>query len=74
MLTLSKDDSSFGGFFKNNVLFLDEPDLSLSLYWQEMLIPDIEKYCKNKIVFIATQSPHMLNEDQIKYIVEVEEK
>ena len=55
-----------------DVLILDEPELSLSIYWQKMLIDDILKYLKNSITIVATQSPSLVSEDHIKYLKEVQ--
>ncbi len=54
----------------DKILLLDEPELSLSIYWQEMLLDDLEKFSYDKII-ICTQSPNLLTEDSIKYLIEV---
>jgi predicted ATPase len=46
----------------------DEPELSLSIYWQSMLIEDLLSYAENKLVIVATQSPYLLNENQMDLI------
>ena len=56
---------------RRNIELLDEPELSLSLYWQNMLVDDLIKYTKVNTVIIATQSTNLIKEDQIEYLVEV---
>ena len=59
-------------FTKSRYIFLlDEPELSLSIFWQSMLLDDILKFGKQNKTIIATQSPYLINEKQIKYLVEV---
>lgn len=58
-------------FSEYNILFLDEPELSLSIYWQEMLLNDILEYSSARKIILATQSPNLLTEDTIKYLIEV---
>lgn len=57
---------------KTDILVLDEPELSLSIYWQNMLIDDILKYRENKTVIIATQSTSLVKENHYQYLKEVE--
>ena len=58
-------------FARHSLLLFDEPDLSLSIVWQEMLLDDIIK-CPNYFkVIICTQSPSLLTEDKLEYIIEV---
>lgn len=59
---------------ENTILLLDEPELSLSIYWQEMLLEDILRYSKAKQIIIATQSPNLINEDQLEYLIEVKKE
>ena len=60
------------GFWKdeNKMILLDEPELSMSIYWQEMLLEDLEKSSFGKII-ICTQSPNIINEETLKYLIEV---
>lgn len=56
-------------FFTGYILLLDEPELSLSLLWQEMLVPDLISCGTNKFV-IATHSPYIAKDESIQdYIV-----
>ena len=56
------------------ILLLDEPELSLSPYWQEMLLNDLDEYCKTTLIIIATQSPNLINEDQLDWLIEVKKE
>ena len=56
------------------ILLLDEPELSLSPYWQEMLLNDLDEYCKNLSIIIATQSPNLINENQLDWLIEVKKE
>ena len=47
------------------ILLLDEPELSLSLVWQETLVPDLISCGSNKLI-VATHSPFILNNPYIK--------
>lgn len=52
-------------------LLLDEPELSLSIYWQRYLIEDIISICKSKKIIIATQSPNLLNVTELDYLIPI---
>ncbi len=52
--------------FGEAVLFLDEPELSLSLVWQESLLPDILKYGNTKGLFLATHSPYISRAEELE--------
>ena len=56
---------------EKNIVLMDEPDLSLSIYWQKSLIENFIKYSKVNKIIIATQSICLINENQIKYLKEV---
>ena len=47
-------------------ILIDEPELSMSLDFQNKLIPDVLQLCIKKTVFIATHAPFIL-EDFRKY-------
>lgn len=49
-------------FGNSNFVMLDEPELSLSLYWQSMLLNDICVFSNNNMFFIATQSTTLIPE------------
>ena len=48
------------------VVLFDEPELSLSVPWQERLIDDIWKSNKCKFLFVATHSPFIFRGEYIK--------
>ena len=56
---------------EKKVKLIDEPELSFSLYWQNMLVDDLMNYTNADKIIIATQSTNLIKEDQIKYLVEV---
>lgn len=56
---------------EESYLLLDEPELSLSIYWQKMLLDDIYENSKSKFIGIATQSPSMINENHIPFLIEM---
>jgi len=45
------------------MLIIDEPELSLSVEWQEMLLPDIINSGKCKLLVAATHSPYIFNNE-----------
>ncbi|NER25940.1 MAG: AAA family ATPase [Symploca sp. SIO1B1] len=45
------------------ILLFDEPELSLSLEWQRMLLPDILKSGKCKLLLAATHSPFIFDNE-----------
>jgi predicted ATPase len=51
-----RDEGDFAVFF-------DEPELSLSMEWQERLLPDILASKKCGLLVVATHSPFMFNND-----------
>ncbi len=52
--------------FTDGVLFIDEPELSLSLLWQETLVPDILKYGNISHLYVATHSPYISRDDELE--------
>ena len=52
-------------FSDNAIIVLDEPETSLSLIWQENLIPDLLKNTKVKNIIVATQSPYITNDESL---------
>ena len=48
----------------NNFIFLiDEPELSLSIFWQKMLIPDIMSSGRCSLLFAVTHSPYIFDNE-----------
>jgi len=48
---------------KDFILLFDEPELSLSLEWQRMLLPDILRSGKCKLLLAATHSPFIFDNE-----------
>lgn len=52
------------------IILLDEPESSLSVVWQEQLIPDILDNTNFKRLIIATQSPYVIESETLdEYII-----
>ena len=58
-------------FQTKKTIIMDEPELSLSVYWQKLLLDDILSYGEDLTAILATQSTSLINKDKEKYIVEV---
>lgn len=52
-------------FSDNLIILLDEPETSLSIIWQEQLIPDLVENTKFKNIVVATQSPYIVRSDEL---------
>lgn len=48
------------------VMLLDEPELSLSIFWQEQLLPDILASNKCKFLMAVTHSPFIYSNNDLK--------
>ncbi|MCJ8155766.1 ATP-binding protein [Chryseobacterium sp. SSA4.19] len=46
---------------KNFIVLFDEPELSLSIYWQKLLLPDIVSSNKCKFLLAVTHSPFIFD-------------
>ncbi len=57
---------------KENIILFDEPELSLSILWQEKLIPDIEKSQKCNFLFAVTHSPFIFNNEYKQYTRDIQ--
>ena len=57
------------GIFFNKFLMLDEPELSLSLVWQETLLPDLLNECDNHMI-LATHSPYIVNDESVREYIQ----
>ena len=55
----------------NEVLLLDEPELSLSIYWQRELMEALINKNNSLLTIIATQSPDLLIDEEIDYLVPI---
>lgn len=57
-------------FSKSKVMIIDEPEISLSIIWQEKLVQSLITINPNIKYIIATHSPYISsNEDTFKYLV-----
>lgn len=45
---------------EKNIVIIDEPELSLSLKWQQMLLPDIMRSGNCNLLITVTHSPFIL--------------
>jgi len=59
--------------FPNYWVLFDEPELSLSVDWQEMLLPDILSSNRCKFLFATTHSPFIFNNDLRFYTSSINE-
>lgn len=50
---------------KNYIILFDEPELSLSIIWQEMYIPDIIKSGNCNLLICVTHSPYIFKQDKL---------
>ena len=48
---------------KKNIIIIDEPELSLSLKWQKMLLPDIIKTENCDLLLTVTHSPFIFDNE-----------
>jgi predicted ATP-dependent endonuclease of OLD family len=48
------------------VMLLDEPELSLSIFWQEKLLPDIIASNKCKFLMAVTHSPFIYSDNELE--------
>lgn len=48
---------------KDFMFLIDEPELSLSIFWQKRLIPDIMSSGKCKLLFAVTHSPYIFDNE-----------
>lgn len=57
-------------FSDDLIILLDEPETSLSVVWQEQLIPDILDNTYFKRLIVATQSPYVIESETLdEYII-----
>jgi len=50
---------------KDLIIIFDEPELSISVEWQKMLLPDMLKSNKIKQLIVATHSPSIFHDDEL---------
>lgn len=54
--------SFINGSGKKNVFIIDEPELSLHIHWQEMLVPALMEHAPNNQFIFATHSPEIIGD------------
>jgi predicted ATPase len=54
---------------KNFIVLFDEPELSLSLFWQKLLLPDIIASKKCKLLLSVTHSPFIFENNLEKFAI-----
>lgn len=58
---------------KKYILLLDEPELSLSIFWQKNLLPDIIKSERCQFLLAVTHSPFIFGEELKQYTIGINE-
>lgn len=58
---------------KQYVMLLDEPELSLSIFWQERLLSDIYNSGRCALLLVTTHSPFIFNNEMKDYVVGLQE-
>jgi predicted ATPase len=59
------------GAAESYIVAIDEPELSLSVSWQEKLLPDLQRSGRCKFVIVVTHSPFIFNNDFDAYAVDL---
>lgn len=54
--------SFINGNSRRNVFIIDEPELSLHIHWQEMLVPALMEHAPNNQFIFATHSPEIIGD------------
>ncbi|CEI80724.1 L-arabinose transporter ATP-binding protein [Oceanobacillus oncorhynchi] len=62
----------FLNFSNDFIILIDEPELSLSIEWQEMLLPDITETGKCSLLFAVTHSPFIFDNNLDQYAKGIE--
>ncbi|MYA99463.1 ATP-binding protein, partial [Candidatus Poribacteria bacterium] len=52
---------SYNAFYNNTPIFIDEPELSLHIDWQRLLLPTLLDQSTGNQFFIATHSPFIFS-------------
>ena len=58
----------YNAFYKDTAIFIDEPELSLHVDWQRLLLPTLLDQSTGNQFFIATHSPFIFSGYQHKEI------
>ena len=54
---------------KNSVVFLDEPELSMSFKWRKGLIELFKKHSKKSKIIIASQQLEIIKEEDLEFMI-----
>lgn len=57
----------------NFIVLFDEPELSLSIFWQKKLLPDILKSTRCDFLLAVTHSPFIFENDLVKHTIGLKE-
>lgn len=57
-------------FADRAILIMDEPELSVSILWQERLLADLLDYGNFNSIIIATHSPYIARDDSLSDYIE----
>ena len=63
----------FLGEHDKNTIIFDEPELSISIEWQKMLLPDIRSSNKCSFLLAATHSPFIFDNDFDQFAMNLSE-
>lgn len=58
---------------KDFIFIIDEPELSLSIFWQKMLIPDVMNSGRCSLLFAVTHSPYIFENEYDRYAIGMSE-
>ena len=56
---------------KDSIVVIDEPELSLSIDWQERLLPDIVSLPRARVLFAVTHSPFIFDNAMREHTVDI---
>ncbi len=60
----------YATFFEYNILIMDEPELSISILWQQKLLRDLLDYGQFQSIIVATHSPYIARDDSLAKFIE----
>lgn len=60
----------YATFFDDSILIMDEPELSISILWQQKLLRDLLDYGQFRSIFVATHSPYIARDPSLSEFIE----
>ena len=60
----------YATFAEQNILIMDEPELSISILWQQKLIRDLLDYGQFKSIVVSTHSPYIARDNSLTEYIE----